>query len=226
VKVGYPKNMLLKIPGNVSFEEAVLYDILGVPFRGIRKSRFAIGDNVVVMGAGAIGLSAILFLKMGGAKQITVIEPSADRRNQALEFGADLAFDPLAKKSDFEKEVFDRYDGIGADIVFECSGNPAAINTAIGLTRNGGQLIQIGVGGEPVSLVTARIVPREIEIKTSFVYTGDEIKMIFGLMANGRLSARAMLTDTIALKDVVTKGIDRLSSPGKEIKIVIAPHGV
>jgi (R,R)-butanediol dehydrogenase/meso-butanediol dehydrogenase/diacetyl reductase len=216
--------MLLKIPDHVSFEEAVLYDILGVPFRGIRQSRFAIGDNVVVMGAGAIGLSAILFLKMGGARHITVVEPSEERRKIALEFGADMVVDPMVEGNAFEKEIIDHYGGMGADIVFECAGNPAAINTAIALTRSGGQLILIGVGGEPVSIVTAAVVPREIEIKTSFVYTGDEVEKIFGLMAMGRLNAGAMLTDKISLDDVVGKGIDRLTRPGNDIKIVIAPN--
>ncbi|MCF8095289.1 MAG: alcohol dehydrogenase catalytic domain-containing protein, partial [Desulfobacteraceae bacterium] len=59
VKVSYPSHMLLKIPDNVSLEEAVLFDILGVPFHGIRRSNFRVGDKAVVLGAGAIGLSAV-----------------------------------------------------------------------------------------------------------------------------------------------------------------------
>jgi 2-desacetyl-2-hydroxyethyl bacteriochlorophyllide A dehydrogenase len=223
VKVKYPKNMLLKIPENVTFEEAVLFDIIGVPFHGIRRSNFKIGDNVVVIGAGPIGLSAVLLLKMGGARHITVLEPSLKKRELALQFGADLALDPMEEEASLQEKIGSLYDGIGADVVFECAGNPQAIRSGLSVVKSGGQLLILGVSEKEMPIVPAYVIPREIDIKTSFVYDRDEIIMILGLMENGRLDTKGMVTDIIPLVDVVEKGFDQLLTSGEQVKILLTP---
>jgi L-iditol 2-dehydrogenase len=97
MRVKDPRTMLTKIPDSVSFEDAVLFDISAVGIRGIRESNFKPGDNVVVTGAGAIGLAAIQLIKIGGARHITVLQPSPKKREMALKLGADLAFNRLKK---------------------------------------------------------------------------------------------------------------------------------
>ena len=72
-------------------------------------------------------------------------------------------------------------------------------------------------------IVPAYVVPREIDIKTSFVYDSEEISMILGLMENGRLNTKGMVTDIIPLIDVVEKGFNRLSASSEQIKILLAP---
>jgi 2-desacetyl-2-hydroxyethyl bacteriochlorophyllide A dehydrogenase len=224
VKVKYPKYMLLKIPDHVSFEEAVLFDIIGVPFHGIRRSNFRMGDNVVVVGAGPIGLCAVLLLKMGGAKHITVLEPTPKKRELALKFGADLALDPIEEGAALQDKIIDIYDGIGADVVYECAGNPNAIRSAISVVKSGGQLLVLGISEKEMPIVPAYVCPREIDIKTSFVYDGDEIRIILGLMETGRINAKEMVTDIIGLDDVVEKGFKQLETSVDQVKILLAPH--
>ena len=85
-----PKYMLTRIPDHVPFEDAVLMDCIAVAYHGIMESAFRMGDNVVVSGAGPIGLCLIQLLKIGGAGHITVLQPSPIKREMALKFGADV----------------------------------------------------------------------------------------------------------------------------------------
>jgi threonine dehydrogenase-like Zn-dependent dehydrogenase len=223
VRVKHPRRMLIPIPEQVTFEEAVLFDVIGVPFHGIRQSTFRIGDNVVVAGAGPIGLSAVKLLRMGGARHITVLEPVEQKRSLALRFGADLALDPLREGERLPDMILELYGGIGADVSFECSGSPQALATIAEVTKNGGETVILGVSEKPMPLVPARIIPREIRLSTSFVYDEDEIRAVFDLIGSGRLEVRGMITDIIALEDVVEKGFERLAASDGQIKILLRP---
>ena len=99
MKVRDPKGMLHRIPDKVSFGDAVLIDSIAVGLRGIIQSRFKIGDNVVVSGAGPIGLGTIQWLKLAGARHIIALEPSKKKRELALELGANVALDPFPGRS-------------------------------------------------------------------------------------------------------------------------------
>ena len=127
MRVREPKTILYRIPDGVSFEDAVLLDTIAVGLHGILQSKFQPGDNVVVVGAGAIGLGTIQWLKLSGARHITVLQPSPKKRELALKFGADLALNPLEEGDALQEKIKDLYGGIGADIVFECATHPSRL---------------------------------------------------------------------------------------------------
>lgn len=91
------RQMLYHIPDNLSFEDAVLFDFVATAYRGLIQSTFKMGDNVVLSGAGPIGLAAVQFLRLGGARHITVLEIVEEKRQLAQRFGADLVLDPVAE---------------------------------------------------------------------------------------------------------------------------------
>jgi threonine dehydrogenase-like Zn-dependent dehydrogenase len=216
--------MLIKIPENLSFEEAVLFDVIGTSFHGIRRSNFKLGDNVVVIGTGPIGLSAIMLLKLGGAGKLIVVVRSEAKAKIAKEYGADIVVDQT-KVKDLAAEIRSLTDGKGADITFESAGAPESFNNALQITRAGGQVMLVGVSGQPYSFVSAGLVPHEINMDTSFVYDAAEVSMVFDFLANGKLPvAKKMVTDIIGMDDVVTKGLERLAGKNDQIKILLAPH--
>jgi threonine dehydrogenase-like Zn-dependent dehydrogenase len=126
----------------------------------------------------------VLLLKMGGAMHITVLEPSAPKRELALQMGADLAVDPIKEGAALPDMIRALHSGRGADVVFECVGNPQVLRSSVEVVKSGGQVMIIGVGPFPMDIIPAQIVPREIELKTSFVYDEDEVRAILGLMEN------------------------------------------
>lgn len=217
--------MLIKLPVGVDARAAVLFDVVCVAFHGIRKSRFKLGDNVVVSGGGSIGLSAIGLLKVGGANRIIALETAEDKHAIMRTYGADHVINP-ARVPDVGAAIRDIIgSGVGADVVFECAGNAQSLATCVEHSvRPGGQVMLIGTGGEPIALTTARIVPREVDLQCSFVYTPDEVTTYLELMAAGKIDFSGLVTDVIRLEDCVDSGLERLSRPGNgQIKILIAP---
>jgi (R,R)-butanediol dehydrogenase / meso-butanediol dehydrogenase / diacetyl reductase len=218
-----PQNMLFRIPDSVSFEDAVLFDIVCVALKGIRISKFHIGDNVVVAGAGAIGLSAIQLLRMGGAGHITVLQPSAKKREMALKSGADLAINPGEETDKIEQRIKDMYNGIGADVTFECAGSVDAFQWALKLARKNGQAIILGHTTEPAPVVSAFLILQELDIKFSHVYSHEEIYIYLNLLNSKRFKTEGMVSDIIKLEDVVEKGFERLIHTKGLVKVLVAP---
>ncbi|WP_323000234.1 zinc-dependent alcohol dehydrogenase [Castellaniella sp.] len=217
--------MLIKVPAGVNAREAVLFDVVCVAFHGIRKSRFRLGDNVVISGGGSIGLSAIALLKLAGANKIIALEVAEDKHDIMRAYGADYVLNPK-RFDDVGAKIRDILGtGVGADVVFECVGRADSLETCVmQCVRPGGQVMLIGAGGEPLSLATARFVPHEIDLQCSFVYTEDEVRTYLELMAVGKIDFSTLVTDVIHLEDCVERGLERLSRPGNgQIKILIAP---
>jgi threonine dehydrogenase-like Zn-dependent dehydrogenase len=223
MKVREPKTMLHRIPDEVSFEDAVLMDTIAVGLHGILLSKFKPGDNVVVVGAGSIGLGTIQWLKLGGTRHITVIQPSPQKRELALKFGADVALNPLEEGDALAGKIKTLYGGIGADVVFECAGTPQALKTALEVVRGAGQVLLLGVSGEETPLVEALLVQREIELKASLAYGEAEIRLCLDFLAQRRFNTEGMVSDIISLDDIVEKGFERLVSTKGLIKVVVAP---
>ena len=225
VKVRYPRHMLLPIPEGVTFEDAVLFDVVGVSFHGIRKSRLRMGDNAVVIGTGPIGLATMLLLKMAGAMHITALVRSPKKAELSLKYGADLALEIGREGAGLAETIGKLYGGKGADVVYECVGEPDAVETSIAVAKSGGQVVILGVGGKPLvqSISSAQLVAREIDLLPCFVYDEDEIGMMFGMLANKKLKIAGMVTDIIGLEEVVPRGLERLANTRDQIKVLLAP---
>jgi 2-desacetyl-2-hydroxyethyl bacteriochlorophyllide A dehydrogenase len=224
VKACFPQNQLFKLPDTVPFEEAVFLDTVAVVFRSISESRFKVGDNVIVTGAGSIGLSAVQLLKHGGAKHITVIEPSVKKRELAIKFGADVALNPLEEGVSIDEIIKNQYDGIGADVVFECSGSPQAVRTCVNGVKGGGQIMIVGVTEKELPIIGALVIIKELEIKGTLAYGASEVRSVIALMEKGGIRARDMLSDIISLDDFVEKGFERLVASNDLVKIAVDPH--
>jgi 2-desacetyl-2-hydroxyethyl bacteriochlorophyllide A dehydrogenase len=218
-----PQFMLARIPDHVPFEDAVLMDCIATAYHGIMQSTFRMGDNVVVSGAASIGLPVIQLLKIGGAGHITVLQPSPMKREMALEFGADVAFNPFDEGDKLREKVMALYGGIGADIAFECAGTHESFRTCLALVKAGGQVLNLGVSEEPTAVVTAALVRHELDIKSALAYDYEDIRKCLNYLASGRFKTKGLLSDIIALNDVVEKGFNRLVVDKNLIKVVVAP---
>ena len=223
MKVRDPKGMLHRIPDDVSFEDAVLIDTIATGLRGILQSRFKIGDNVVVSGAGPIGLGTIQWLKIAGARHITALEPSERKRKLALDLGANDVLNPLKEGEGLRDKILARYGGLGADVAFECAGVPPAFETALDLIRGAGQLLVVGHSENQVSVNDSRMVLRESNIKASQAYSGEEVAICLDFLAQGRFNTKGFIEEIISLDDIVENGFERLKANSDLMKIAVAP---
>lgn len=113
-------------------------------FAAVERSDLAMGDVVVVQGAGPVGLAAAAFAALRGASVVVVIGAPEPRLDLATALGADVVL-PLERSVDERREaVLALTAGRGADVVIEASGNPAAIREALDLLRDGGVYVIAG----------------------------------------------------------------------------------
>lgn len=214
--------MLIKIPEGVDPKDAVLFDVVCVALHGIRISDFKLGDNVVVSGTGPVGLSAIQFLKAAGARNIIVLGTSDEKEPIIREYGADHFINSRTCE-DIPGEIRKILGSpVGADIVFECAGNPASFNTCIGCVKPGGQIMVIGTINETFPITPGRFSIHEPEFKFSFVYTEDEVNMYLDILAQGKVKFSGMVTGVVSLDDAVEKYIAAPSRKG-HLKVLIDP---
>ena len=125
--VSIPAGKLRSLPDEVSLLEGAWVEPIAVALRGVSRSGFKVGRRAVVVGAGPIGLLTVMHLRLGGASQITVLEPSEMRRAKAEELGADITINPI---TDDPTEIFGN-DIERPDYAFECSAAPSALDTAV-----------------------------------------------------------------------------------------------
>ena len=215
--------MLIKIPEGVDPKDAVLFDVVCVALHGIRISDFKLGDNVVVSGTGPVGLSAIQFLKAAGARNIIVLGTSDEKEPLIKEYGADYFINSKTCEDIPGKIKEILGSPVGADIVFECAGNPASFNTCIGCVKPGGQIMVIGTINQTFDIMPGSFSIFEPEFKFSFVYTEDEVKMYLDMLAQGKVKFPGMVTGIVSLDDAVDKYIAAPSRKG-HLKVLIDPN--
>jgi len=155
-----------KIESDVPLELAAMMEPLGVAMRGAEAVDLQ-DQPVAIIGAGPIGQMVAAVASTRGAQNIIVIEPCPGRRKLALEVGADVAIDPGAE--DPVRAILELTDGIGVEVVIDCSGSVDAIIDSIRYTRTCGHLVMIGNPHVPITIDGLRdIVHKELHIQGHF----------------------------------------------------------
>lgn len=119
----------IKIPDEISFEEAAMSVIATFPEAGLRKTRPEFGESAIVMGLGLLGQLAVQFCRAAGCAPVIAVDPIAERRAYAGKMGADYTFDPFAP--DFVENVKKVTDGNGVNVAVEVTGNGKALDQVL-----------------------------------------------------------------------------------------------
>lgn len=207
--VAGPAAKFYRLPDHVSFEEAALVDTLSVCLHGQHRSGLTINDQVVVIGAGCIGLGQLMLAKASGADvMITDIVDSA--LDLAKELGADRVIN--THRDDWQAAVMEWTGGRGADIVFECAGGeamPMTLPQATKMVRRGGKVVVIGgfdAGETAIPLEWQRIQMSEIELIMSASFAWHDIHaeqgQVVDLIAKGKLPVGRLITHRFNLDDI------------------------
>jgi len=171
VRVPFADTSTYPVPDGVSDESLLmLADILPTGYEvGVLNGEVRPGDVVAVVGAGPIGLSAIMGARLFSPSHIVAIDKADSRLEAAKQFGADVCVnngreDPLAV-------VQSLTGGLGADVAIEAVGVPATFELAAELIRPGGRVANIGVHGEPATLHLEDLWIKNVTIRTGLVDT-------------------------------------------------------
>ncbi|KTG09372.1 galactitol-1-phosphate 5-dehydrogenase [Haloprofundus marisrubri] len=188
--------------GDLDYRTAAFAEPLGCCINGVDQIDLTSGETVVVVGAGAIGLLLVGLLRASGAGSIVVSEPVAERREAALEIGADHAVDPT--ETDLESTVDDLVGPV--DVAIEAVGIPELVEQAHALTGPGGRTLVFGVPPEDatVGLPVFDLFFEEREVIGTYSLTPDTFARAVRLLQNGRIDVDTLVTDEFGLDDLET----------------------
>ena len=201
-RVPFADTSVYKVPEELTDEDVLfLADILPTSFEvGVLNGGVQPGDTVAIVGAGPIGLAAVLTAKLFTPGRIVAIDPAPARLDKALELGADVAIDNSIE--DAVERVMALTDGLGADVAIEAVGIPETFELCADLVRPGGHVANVGVHGHPATLHLERLWIRDVTITTGLVDTFTTPRLL-KLIAEGRLDATSFATHRFPLAETM-----------------------
>lgn len=201
VRVPFADTSTYRIPNGVSDESVLmLADIAPTSFEvGVLNGNVRPGDTVAVVGAGPIGLAAILSARLYSPSHIVAIDLADARLDAAKRFGADIVINP--DRDDTVEHVRQLTDGLGADVAIEAAGVPETFELCTRLVRPGGHVANIGVHGKPATLHLEDLWIRNVTVTTGLVDTSSTPTLL-RLLAAGQFDAGAFVTHHYAMDEI------------------------
>lgn len=208
-----------RLPETVSDDVAVLFaDIVPTAYEvGVHNGHVRPGAVVAVVGAGPIGLAAMLTARLYSPAHIVAIDPAPARRDAASRL-ADSAVDP----ADAEDAVRRLGDGLGADVVIEAVGRPETFELCTRLVRPGGHVANVGVHGAPATLHLEDLWISDVTISTGLVDTYSTPELL-AMLAERLIDPAALVTHRFDLAEMLG-AYDVFADPAASgaLKVVLA----
>jgi alcohol dehydrogenase len=221
VRVPFGDNSLYKLPPGVTDEAAVmLSDILPTGFEiGVRYGKVEPGDVVAVVGAGPVGLAAMMTAGLYGAARIIALDLDDNRLQKARAFGATDTVN--SGDADWLEQVKAMTDGLGVDVAIEAVGIPATFDACTKIVRPGGSVANVGVHGAPVELALQDLWIMDVSITMGLVST-NTTPMLLKLVAQHKLAAESFGTHHFT-RDQMLDAYDTFgrAAETKALKVVI-----
>ncbi|MCL1869096.1 MAG: alcohol dehydrogenase catalytic domain-containing protein [Promicromonosporaceae bacterium] len=221
VRVPFADSSLYRVPDGVDDPSAVmLSDILPTGYEiGVRNGHVTPGDVVAVVGAGPVGLSAMMTASLDGPSRVIALDRDPNRLAQAPQFGATDVVD--AGDPHWFDQVMALTDGLGVDVAIEAVGVPDTFTMCTRIVRPGGHVANIGVHGRSVELALQDLWIKDVTLTTGLVSTSTT-PMLLRLVEQHRLAAGAFATHTFAL-DAIGEAYEAFghAAETKALKVVL-----
>jgi alcohol dehydrogenase len=222
VRIPYADTSLYAIPEGANEEVMVLLsDVLPTAFEcGVLNGKIGPGDTVAIVGAGPIGLAALLTAQLFSPAEIIMIDPNEDRLKRSLEFGATRTIND-EKEAVLEK-IMALTDNKGVDVAIEAVGIPATFDVCQTIIAPGGHIANIGVHGKSAELHLEKLWDRNITITTRLVDTATT-SMLMKTVKSGKLKPERLITHRFKLSDVM-KAYETFGNAQKDktLKVIIS----
>ena len=209
----------VKLPAGVSWDEAALIEPLAVGLHGVRRAKLDAGANVLIVGAGPVGLAVVLWAKALGARRIMVTARSNRGADMALALGAT---DFIAADKDVRRE-FRKLAGGPPDAVFECVGAPGVLEQCIALAPLRGQVVVIGGCMRPDVITPATAMNKELTLTFALAYDLYDFEVAVDRLARGEIDPTAMITDRVDFNDFPA-AFEALRRRTHQCKVLLSPN--
>lgn len=210
----------VRLPDSVSWDEAALVEPLAVGLHGVRRARLEPGANVLIVGAGPIGLAAVIWARALGARRIAVTARSTRGAEMALALGAD---DFIPGDRDVRRE-FRKLAGANPDAVFECVGAPGVLDQCISLSPIHGQVVVLGGCMKPDRILPSTAMNRELSITFALAYGVRDFEVAVDALARKTFDPTAMITDRVDF-EAFPQAFESLRARTHQCKVLLYPGG-
>jgi (R,R)-butanediol dehydrogenase / meso-butanediol dehydrogenase / diacetyl reductase len=205
-----------RLPDSVSFREGAMVEPLAVGLHAVDMAKMPRGATVLVIGAGPVGLSVMLWAKFLGARHVIVSEKAAIRKEMAARFGATDAIDPSQPLAPQVRAIA----GKDADIIFECVGIPGMLVTVMGEAPRGGRIVVAGVCQQADTIMPLAGILKELELQFVLGYRPADFDYVIAMIVADRVDVGHMVTDIVDL-DGLPAAFEALRKPSHQCKVML-----
>jgi threonine dehydrogenase-like Zn-dependent dehydrogenase len=224
--VAAPASHVYLLPEEISLAHAPMVEMYGLGQHVLQRGEVQLGETVVILGAGKLGLSILDVLCHSASPALTVVaDLQPFRLEKARKLGADYAIN--IQEEDPVERVLEITNGVGADCVIEAvghyhlvAGQEAPLAQAVDMVRTAGRVVTTGLGDEPTAVRFKTLVMKESKIVASRVTRG-EFPRALRLMARGLLHPDLLITNRMALRDIDAAFAQVDREEGETLKVVL-----
>ena len=210
---------LLRVPDGIALDAAALAEPLAVGAHAVRLAGQLLGQRVLVIGAGPIGLATTAFARRAGARDVVVSEIDAARRERAQRLGASALIDPGAGPL---AAAFRDLTGGPPDVVFECVGVPGVLAQAIDVAGIRGRIVVVGVCRHEDRILPRAAIRKELLLQFVLGYTAEDFRLSLDLLGSGGFEAGAMITGRVTFEELPDV-FESLRHPNAHGKVLLEP---
>jgi len=207
-----------KLGANLSLDDGALVEPLAVGLHGVERARLKVGDRVLVIGAGPVGLAVVHWARRMGAGRIAVTASSARRADMAMSMGATCF---VASSATTAQEVTEALGG-APDVVFECVGVPGMIEASCQYVKPTGTVCVLGFCTDRDHWLPVTPLFKEVNVIFAVLYALRDFQVAIDTLDAGSVEPRRMITDRISL-DETPAMFEALRQRTHQCKVLIDP---
>ena len=210
---------IYKLPEHLSYNAGALIEPLAVATHAVKRADIKMGEKILILGAGTIGLLIAALCKRNGATEIAIVDFSQERLELALELGATNTIDP--SRQDVYEVAKELTEGIGMDKTFECVGLEVTFHQAMMSLRKNGLATIVGIFENPnINIPVTRFITHEIRVQGSQGYCWD---FPIALEMSKEIDLERLVTHTFKLDDLQKALETSLDRDSGAIKVIVKP---
>lgn len=214
-----PEKLLVPMDDSCSFEMGALAEPFAVAYSAVDKIQDYRDKNVLIVGAGMIGLCILEMVKLRNPKKIIISDLSDVRLARAKDMGADEIINP--KKQDFEQAILEVTEGDLCDVTIEAVGVEATANQSIRALRKNGVSIWTGVSQHEMTIDMHEIVTFQRTIIGSMNYTHNDFEETVRILEAGKLATDRLITKCVNLEEAAAMFEEIHEKPDDFLKVII-----